>query len=202
LIPIAYSEGMPEKIPVPDNLYDETGRVKDIDAAQEMAELEQHHRIFDEMRLFRPRKKELAEREARLESIGRKVLAEKQQQHEAIRASESRAQVERAKHEEFIQSNLQQSGLSQEAWLAPPLDEQHRLERTWERAEQQSPEWMIEQELKTLVGHKVVSFEVGDSGEIELRFDDGYVLSFQTQDGDANYIGDVEVRKTGESQLN
>jgi hypothetical protein len=75
---------MPENIPGWDNnLYDKQGRVKDVDAAQEMAEAEERYRDFDRTRLFRPGKKELAEREADLDSVGRGVLGEKRKKSRA-----------------------------------------------------------------------------------------------------------------------
>lgn len=187
---------MLERIPAEDNLYDETGRVKNIEAAQEMAEAEQYHRDVDAESLFRPSRRELAEREADLEAIGRKTLAEKERQREIDRQWELQQQAELSLHEEFIGRNLQQDRLSQEVWLALSPDEQKRMESRWRRREQRSPEWRLEQRLKPLVGQKVISFEVGDLGNVSVRFEDGLVLSFQSwnaRDDAADYDA-IEVR--------
>ena len=84
-----------------------------------------------------------------------------------------------------------------EAWFSLPADERERLERGWVRAEQQSPKWMLERRLNSLVGRKINSFNVGIFGEVELNFDDGFVLSFQSWDmrNDAPDYDGVQVRR-------
>jgi hypothetical protein len=195
---MTYSEGMLEKTPAPDNLYDDTGRVKDVDAAQEMAQVEQHYRDVDEDRLFRPGRKELARRGADAEFVGQKALAEKRERLDAQETWDLRQETEKARRLEFIDRSLQQHGLSTAAWLSLPVDERARLERGWVRAEQQSPEWMLEQRLNSLVGRKINSFNVGDFGEVEVNLDDGFVLSFQSWDmrNDTPDYDGVQVRKT------
>ena len=188
---------MMEKIPAPDNLYDDKGRVHDVEAAQEMAKAEQCYRSVDEDRLFRPGRKELAKRGADVEFVGQKALVEKRAKLGAQQAWELRQETERARHREFINRNLQQNSLSMEAWLSLPADERKRLERGWMRAEQQSPEWMLEQRLNSLIGRKIYSFNVGNFGEVELNFDEGFVLSFQSwnlHDDAPDYDG-VQVRR-------
>lgn len=187
---------MLENIPAPDNLHDKEGRVPDIDAAHEMASLENRYRSNDAGKFFKPRKKELAEREARIEEIGRKILAEKQADREDRRALELKQEA--LLGEKFISRHLQQNGISREAWLAFSPDQRRLLSRGWRRTDERSPEWRLEQRLKTLIGRKMTSFDVGDFGDIQLVFEDGSVLSFDSYDGynDRPGYDEVEVRRS------
>jgi hypothetical protein len=190
---------MLERIPAEDNLYNESGNVRDLNAAHDMAEAEQYYREVNAERLFRPSRKELAEQEADLDAIGWKALAEKKRQREADDKWELQEQAALSLHEQFIERNLRQDGLSQEAWRALPSDTQKHLESGWIRREKRSPEWRLEQRLKSLMGRKVISFEVGNLGNVSVLFDDGSVLSFQSWNGrdDAADYDAIEVREEG-----
>jgi hypothetical protein len=188
---------MLERIPAGNNLYDETGRVKDVDAAHEMAEAEQYHRDVDAEGLFRVSKRELAEREDDIETVGRQTLADKEQQRGVDQEWELDQQSKLALHDDFVERNLQQDGLSSEVWLALSSEAQQRIEVGWRRRELRSSEWKLEQRLKPLVGKRVISFEVGDLGDVVVQFDDGHILSFQSwnaRDDEADYDA-IEVKK-------
>ena len=187
---------MLERTPAEDNLYDDTGRVNDADAAEEMAEREQYYHDVDVGRLVGLSKRELASRQADLEVVGKSVLAEKRREREAARKWEADHQTESSLQEGFIARNLVKEGVSDEAWGALPVAEQQRLKEQWRRREEQSPEWGLEQRLKVLVGRQVVSFEVGNVGNVTVHFSDGIDLSFQSWDArnDAADYDAVEIK--------
>lgn len=184
---------MPEKPPVTeDNLYDDTGRVRDIDAAREMAKREDWHREVDKDRIFGPRKRERFEREADLNDLGTKVLVEKQAQAAAEEARTERRRKESREYDAFIRRNLNESGVLDEEWRKASPEERELWERAWRRKEQRSPEWALEQRLQALLGKRIASFDVGELGEITLNTEDGSTLSFTSwnaRDDEPDYDG-------------
>ncbi len=198
---VRHNIGMSEKMPNAD-LYDAGGRVQDVDAAREMADLEDRHREDDKQRVFGPRKKEVEEREVRLTEVGSEVLARKKEdatRHEAYEQAETKRWKER---EEFIKRKLVTNNISQEKWDSFPQREQSALELKWKRETEKPPEYFLERRLETLIGKKVSSFKVGDFGDVELKFDDGAVLSFTSWDAynDAADYDAVEVDRLQEKE--
>ncbi len=130
---------MLEKPPVnEDSLNDGTGRVNDINAAREMAELEGFYREIDKDRIFAPGKKDRVEREVALNDAGLKALEAKRQREAEEAASAGRRQRENREYDAFIRRNLDESGLSEHDWTVIPVGERVRLERIWRRREQRS----------------------------------------------------------------
>jgi hypothetical protein len=99
---------MPEKPPVTkDNLYDDSGKVKDIAAAHEMAKLEGSYREIDGDRIFAPGKEERSEREAALKTAGMTAL-EAKRQREMEDDAEARQRQEKREYETFVRRNLEE----------------------------------------------------------------------------------------------
>jgi hypothetical protein len=174
---------MIENIPPSDELYDEIGRVKDVDAAEEMASHEDLLREHDKERFFKPKKKELQERELILNRIGREVLDEKKRYMEIDRESAQNEESRQKLYEEFIERNLSKNNITKSQWKAFSPQERDRLEQAWKRIEEQTPAFYLEKKLETLLGKKVSSFEVSDSADVILKFEDGTTLSFTSLDG-------------------
>lgn len=119
------------------------------------------------------------------EEMKKEIEEEKRKKEEEEKEFRRERAKRRREEKKWLDNKLKEKNISQEQWNLLSKQERNHQKFLWR--EEEGPEEVekreLEKRLETLIGKRVMGFEVDSSATVEIKLEDGSTLSFRSWDG-------------------